>query len=184
MESVTARKPMRDRILEAADRLFYDSGIRATGVDTVAAAAGISKRTLYNHFPSKEALVQAYLEGRFIPVRDSKRSPLDQIRRTFDGLERTLAEPSFRGCPFVNALAELGDADPVAREIVAGFKESRRVWLLGLAEQLGARDPAALAMQIAILIDGAIVLGVVRRDPSVALVAKQSAEALVAAQTA
>src|SRR5260221_6534333 len=99
---------MKDRILETADRLFYLQGIRAVGVDTVAAEIGISKRTLYNHFPSKNELISAYLERRFRPVPTSDKPPAEQILRTFDRRERCLADKSFLGCPFVYAVAEMG----------------------------------------------------------------------------
>src|SRR6266481_9586237 len=82
---------MKERILETADRLFYLQGIRAVGVDTIAAETGISKRTLYNHFPSKNELISAYLERRFRPVPTSDKPPAEQILRTFDRLERGFA---------------------------------------------------------------------------------------------
>src|SRR5450631_3627398 len=109
--SPPAKQPMKERILETADRLFYLQGIRAVGVDTIAAEIGISKRTLYNHFPSKDALIAAYLAGRFKPIPATDQSPADQILQTFDSLERRFAGKGFRGCPFVNAVAELGASD-------------------------------------------------------------------------
>ncbi len=79
MATLPAKPSMKDRILETADRLFYLQGIRAVGVDTIAAEIGISKRTLYNHFPSKDALISAYLERRFVQPRPSDKSPVEQI---------------------------------------------------------------------------------------------------------
>ena len=79
---------MNERILATADKLFYLQGIRAIGVDTIAAEIGISKRTLYNHFPSKDALIAAYLERRFVQPRPSDKPPAEQILATFDSLER------------------------------------------------------------------------------------------------
>ena len=99
---------MKERILETADRLFYLQGIRAVGVDTIAAEIGISKRTLYNHFPSKDELIAAYLERRFTKAPASDKPPVEQILGTFDRIERGFAAKGFRGCPFVNAVAELG----------------------------------------------------------------------------
>src|SRR3977135_9675 len=96
---------MKERILETADRLFYLRGIRAVGVDTIAAEIGISKRTLYNHFPSKDALISAYLARRFVQARSCQKAPAEQILGTFDSLERRFASKDFRGCPFVNAVA-------------------------------------------------------------------------------
>src|SRR6185437_798600 len=119
---------MKERILQTADRLFYLDGIRAVGVDTIAAAIGISKRTLYNHFPSKDALIAAYLERRFVHARPSSKSPVEQILGTFDSLERRFSAKDFRGCPFVNAVAELGPKDRAVKKIAIAFKESRRQW--------------------------------------------------------
>src|SRR5882762_8189147 len=128
---------MQQRILETADRLFYGQGIRAVGVDTVAAEVGISKRTLYNHFPSKDDLIAAYLAGRSKPIPPSDKPPIDQILGSFDRLARNSGRTDFRGCPFVNAVAELGREDRAARKIALAFKESRRLWFRGLLMQLG-----------------------------------------------
>src|ERR1700710_1028476 len=122
------KRAMKERILETADRLFYLQGIRAVGVDTIAAEIGISKRTLYNHFPSKDALISAYLERRFVAPRPSEKPPAEQILGTFDSLERRFSAKDFRGCPFVNAVAELGSEDKSVRKIAIAFKESRRRW--------------------------------------------------------
>src|SRR5215468_4764495 len=104
-QAMPARSEMRERILETTDRLFYRQGIRAVGVDTVAAEVGISKRTLYNYFPSKDALIVAYLERRLTPLEASDAPPLEQVRGVFDRLQRNVARGRFRGCPFVNAVA-------------------------------------------------------------------------------
>ena len=140
--------PMRERILETADRLFYLQGIRAVGVDTIAAEIGISKRTLYNHFPSKDALISAYLERRFVQPRPSDKPPAEQILGTFDSLERRFSARDFRGCPFVNAVAELGAEDQSVRKIAIAFKESRRLWFRDLLVQLGDRVDERAAAKI------------------------------------
>src|SRR5947209_12312960 len=90
---------MEERILDTADRLFYGQGIRAVGVDTIAAEIGISKRTLYNHFPSKDALILAYLDGRFTTPAISDAPPDAQILGVFDLLARNVAGKDYRGCP-------------------------------------------------------------------------------------
>src|ERR1700704_6662021 len=145
---------MKDRILETADRLFYLQGIRAVGVDTIAAEIGISKRTLYNHFPSKDALSSAYLARRFVAPRPSQKPPAEQILGTFDSLERRFSAKDFRGCPFVNAVAELGSEDQSVRRIAVAFKESRRLWFRDLLLQLGVADAEGLATQLTLLVDG------------------------------
>src|ERR1700716_4431839 len=118
----------KEKILKVADRLFYLRGIRAVGVDTISAEVGISKRTLYNHFPSKDELIAAYLARRFKQVPASDHPPAEQILGTFDSLERRFASKDFRGCPFVKAVAELGPEDKAVKKIAIAFKESRRVW--------------------------------------------------------
>jgi AcrR family transcriptional regulator len=170
---------MKERILETADRLFYLQGIRAVGVDTVAAEIGISKRTLYNHFPSKDALISAYLERRFRPIPPSDKPPAEQILRTFDRLERGFADKGFRGCPFVNAVAELGSGDADVKKIAIAFKESRRAWFRDLLKQLDVANAEGLATQLTLLVDGAIAQDLVRNDPSMARAAKAAARVLL-----
>lgn len=180
MAPLPAKPAMKDRILETADRLFYLQGIRAVGVDTIAAEIGISKRTLYNHFPSKDALISAYLARRFVQPRPSEKPPVEQILGTFDSLERRFASKDFRGCPFVNAVAELGSGDQSVRKIAIAFKESRRIWFRDLLLQLGVPDAEGLATQLAVLVDGSIAQDLVRNDPAMARAAKEAAKVLLA----
>ena len=178
--SSPAKKPdMKARILETADRLFYLHGIRAIGVDTVAAEIGISKRTLYNHFPSKDDLIQAYLGRRAVAMPASDKSPIEQILGTFDSLERRFGARDFRGCPFVNAVAELGAEDHAVRRIATSFKDGRRARFRELLQQLGASDADRLATQLQLLVDGAIAADLVHNDPSTAVAAKQAATVLL-----
>ena len=170
---------MQERILETADRLFYGQGIRAVGVDTIAAEIGISKRTLYNHFPSKDALIAAYLERRFVQPRPSDKSPVEQILGTFDSLERRFGSKDFRGCPFVNAVAELGNKDRSVKRIAIAFKESRRLWFRDQLVQLGVAEAEGLATQLQLLVDGSIAQDLVRDDPAMARAAKEAARVLL-----
>jgi AcrR family transcriptional regulator len=179
MATLPAKPSMKERILETADRLFYLQGIRAIGVDTIAAEIGISKRTLYNHFPSKDALIAAYLERRFVQPRPSDKPPAEQILGTFDALERRFAAKDFRGCPFVNAVAEMGAEDKSVREIAIAFKESRRLWFRDLLLRLEVKEPEALATQLAVLVDGCIAQDLVRNDPAMARAAKDVAKLLL-----
>src|SRR4030081_1193207 len=175
-----SEKPdMKERILETADRLFYLRGIRAVGVDTISAEIGISKRTLYNHFPSKDELIAAYLARRFNQVPASDKPPAEQILGTFDSLERRFARADFRGCPFVNAVAELGAEDQAVRKIAIAFKESRRVWFRNLLTELKVTNADDLATQLTLLVDGSIAQDLVRNDPSMARAAKAAARVLL-----
>ena len=179
MAALPEKPTMKERILETADRLFYLQGIRAVGVDTIAAEIGISKRTLYNHFPSKDELIAAYLARRFRQPPASDKPPAEQILGTFDSLERRFASKDFRGCPFVNAVAEMGPKDRAVKKIATAFKESRRLWFRDLLLELGVADPEALATQLTLLVDGAIAQDLVRDDPAMARAAKEAAKVLL-----
>ncbi|MCA1430096.1 TetR/AcrR family transcriptional regulator [Bradyrhizobium sp. NBAIM02] len=170
---------MKERILQTADKLFYLQGIRAIGVDTIAAEVGISKRTLYNHFPSKDALIAAYLERRFVSARPSDKPPAEQILARFDSLEQRFAAKDFRGCPFVNAVAELGPGDRAVKKIAIAFKESRRLWFRDRLTELGVAEADALATQLVLLVDGSIAQDLVRDDPAMARAAKEAAKVLL-----
>ncbi|WP_428540599.1 TetR/AcrR family transcriptional regulator [Rhodopila sp.] len=178
---MTERAPMAERIMQAADRLFYRKGIRAVGVDTVAAEAGISKRSLYDTFASKDALVAAYLRQRIQPVPPSDQPPATQILALFDRLQARFAEGDFRGCPFVNAVTELAEDCATARAIARDFKADRRHHIASLLSQAGAPDPDTLASQIALLFEGAIAAMLVQQDPAVAHHARNAANVLMQA---
>jgi AcrR family transcriptional regulator len=180
-ERMAAKAEMQERILQVTDRLFYRQGIRAVGVDTVAAEVGISKRTLYNYYPSKDALIAAYLSRRFRPVALTDAPPLEQILGNFDRLERSFASEGFRGCPFVNAVAELKEPGHAANEIAIAFKDARRAWFRTLLARLDVADPDALAGQLMLLSDGAITTAVVRGDPAAARMARNAAVTLLRA---
>ena len=176
-----AKETMQERILDTAGRLFYGRGIRAVGVDTIAAEIGISKRTLYNYFPSKDELIVAYLSRNFIRAKTSDRPLLEQILRYFDWLERWFASDTFRGCPFVNAIAELSDATHPGAKMAVAYKEQRRLWLRDALAQMNVADPDGLATQVAILVEGAIIAALIRGDPGMASAAKAAARVLLTA---
>jgi AcrR family transcriptional regulator len=175
-----ARASTRSRILETADRLFYGQGTMI-GVDTVAAEAGVSKRTLYNHFPSKDALIAAYLQRRLRLIPTNDKPPGQQILDDFDRLERSFGAESFRGCAFVNAVAELKDPAHAASGIALQFKDLRRQWFRALLERADAADAEGLSLQLLLLVDGAIAAALVRNDPTVARAAKAAARVLLQA---
>ena len=172
---------MADRILQAADRLFYRKGIRAVGVDAVAAEAGISKRSLYDTFPSKDALVAAYLRQRMLPPLESGDPPAQQVLALFDQLQARFAKGDFRGCAFVNAVTELAEDCASARAIAIQYKDDRRRHIASLLAAGGVADPDTLAGQIALLIEGAIATMLVRNDPAVAMQARDAAAILMRA---
>ncbi|HEX4366351.1 MAG TPA: helix-turn-helix domain-containing protein [Rhodopila sp.] len=170
---------MAERIMAAADRLFYQKGIRAVGVDTVAAEAGISKRSLYDTFPSKDALVAAYLRQRIQPLPASDLPPFEQVLTLFDQLHARFVTGDFRGCPFVNAVTELAEDCETARAIAADFKEQRRLHIAALLARTDIPDPDTTASHIALLFEGAIATMLVRQDPDVAIQARDAASVLM-----
>jgi len=181
MERSAGKMVMRERILEIANRLFYGEGIRAVGVDTIAAEVGISKRTLYNYFPSKDDLIVAYLSRRSQPAEVSGLPAVEQILGDFDRLERTFSGDGFRGCPFVNAVAELKEPGHAANKIARAFKNQRRTWFRDLLSRLQVANPDGLAMQLMLLVDGAIAAAVVHGDPKMARTAREAARVLLTA---
>ena len=159
---------IRERILAGVDRLFYAQGIQSVGVDAIAAELGISKKTLYRHFPSKDDLVIGYLQGRFRPLPDaSTKPPAEQILANLEWIARSLTSATdFRGCAFLNVLAELGSENSKVRELAVAYKESRRLWYRDLLSQLEVDDPDTLATQLALLVDGAYAAVLTHQDPT------------------
>src|SRR5437868_6751707 len=108
----------RERILKAADTLFYSRGIRATGIDEIIAVAGVAKASLYKHFVTKDALIAAYVSRRDElwredferRLRDGDCSPRERLLRVFDLLQKWFRTKAFRGCAFINASVELADS--------------------------------------------------------------------------
>jgi AcrR family transcriptional regulator len=178
----SAKVAMEQRILDTADRLFYQQGIRVIGVDTVAAEIGISKRTLYNYFPSKDNLIVAYLSRRLRPIEVSDDDPpAEQILADFDRLEKAMRSDGYRGCPFMNAVAELADPSHAAHKIAVAHKEKRRTLFRTLLKKLNASNPDELATQLMILGEGAVAQALVHGDPKMASVAREAARILLVA---
>jgi AcrR family transcriptional regulator len=175
----SVNRPVQERILSAADKLFYGEGIRAVGVDAIAEEAGVSKRTLYSYYRTKDELVAAYLNGRFKQMPPSDAPAREQILGYFDRLERLFNDAGFRGCPYVNAVTELGDRKHPCNDIAVRFKEQRLEWYRTLLERMGARDATGIALQLQILVEGAIASRLVRNDPGIARAARKAAEVLL-----
>jgi hypothetical protein len=114
-----------------------------------------------------------------VATKPSEKSPVDQILGYFDSLERRFSAKDFRGCPFVNAVAELGPEDRSVKKIAKAFKESRRVWFRDLLAQLEVAEREEIATQLQLLVDGAIAQDLVRDDPAMARAAKQAAKVLL-----
>jgi AcrR family transcriptional regulator len=148
--------------------LFYQEGIRAIGVDTVVERSGVSKTTLYRLFESKDALIAAFAaeQARLFWTRWDRieEQHADDPRAALDALLSMIAErigrPAYRGCPFLNLAAEFPDQNHPGRVIGRGTKDEMRARLATIVGKLGVGDPKRVASQIALLIDGAYVTGV------------------------
>ncbi|WP_293003158.1 TetR/AcrR family transcriptional regulator [Mycobacterium sp.] len=173
----------RQRILDTAAALFYRDGINATGVERLAAESSVSKRTLYQHFPSKTAVVEEYLRGMERHVVDTvihsrdDLPPRQRMLAAFDG--RTAQTETFRGCPFHNAAVESAGTMPGVQDIVRASKLGFADWLTELAGQAGAADPRQLGNQLALLYEGAGALATSLDDVEPWTRAKKAAETLI-----
>jgi AcrR family transcriptional regulator len=181
----TARPSARERLLAAADELFYDEGVHTVGIDRVIEQAGVAKASLYNTFGSKEALIHAYLEGRHAKVAaritdyiERYDTPRERLLGVFEAQGLFFAEPTFRGCAFVSACAEAHSGDQIEQASDA-YRGWIRQLLTDLAEQAGAADPAALARQLHLVYDGGSLSARMDHDPGAAGISRAMAEALL-----
>ena len=178
----------RTTLLDAAEELFYARGIQAVGIDEVRSASGVSLKRLYQVFPAKRQLVEAYLlrrDGRWRArlaeyVADH---PDDRIPAVFDWLREWFAEPGFRGCAFVNSFGELGSAEPGIADVVRAHHASVREFLAGLVAELAVSDPAELTEQLWLLLVGSSTGAAITGDPALADRARRAAQVLVKAAT-
>ncbi|MFE2969336.1 TetR/AcrR family transcriptional regulator [Streptomyces sp. NPDC059340] len=180
-----ASKPsVRERLLAAADELFYSEGVQSVGIDRIVQKAGVAKASLYNLFGSKEELVQAYLDARHANTRDQVeraltrfRTPRERLLGVFDAQGQLFTEPDFNGCAHMTASAEARHGSPVE-----GAVDRYRLWVrtmfTDLAREAGVTDAEGLARQLHLLYDGAGVSARMDRDPSAATTARAAAAAL------
>ena len=159
----------RERILATASELFYREGIRAVGVDTVVEQSGVSKTSLYRLFESKDALIAAFAaeQDRLFWTRWDRieeqhaDDPRALLAALLSGIAERIARPAFRGCPFFNLATEFPDKTHPGRVVARGNKEEMRARLATIVSKLGVSDPNRTASQIALIINGAYVTGLV-----------------------
>lgn len=160
--TTTTEPPVRDRILETASRLFYRDGFRAVGIDTIIAAAGVAKMSLYRHFASKDDLIVAYLEesnsqywewldGSVADVDD----PLDKLVGMFEAIEKLATSPECLGCTFQGTAVEFPDRGHPGHQVAVAHKTRVRDRFAELATEGGLRDAGELADELLLLMDGA-----------------------------
>lgn len=179
----------RDRILDAANRLFYGEGIRAVSIDAVAEKAGLTKRTLYYHFKSKDELVAAYLTSRDQPnlslfrkwFEDADGSLPYKIAAIFENVAKSARHPRWNGCGFLRTAAELANMPGhPAIKVGAAHKKKFEGWLAEVFEAEGIDNAAPLSRHIVLLMDGAFSTMLVHRDPTYIEAAGEAAATLVA----
>lgn len=178
----------RERILGTASVLFYTVGIRAVGIDRIIAEAGVAKATFYHHFPTKEALICAYLtelherQARALAALTAAVDPVDTVLVMFDALGEFACGPGFRGCAFVNAAVEYPDPSSPVRRVVAGHRQWYSDALRDLLNATGHPSPDATARMLVMLRDGVVIGGQVDDPAEVRATVRASVEALVAAR--
>lgn len=155
----------RNDLIDAAMRVFYQHGFHASGLEKILQEGSLSRMTLYNHFKSKDELILAALRRRdelfrnrmMKFVESHATAPVQRLLAVFDFLEHWFAEKDFCGCMFINASAEYGDPESPIRQLAAEHKRTIRRYLAELCEQADADDPAELAEELSLLIEGATV---------------------------
>jgi len=174
------------QLLDAAEELFYARGIQAVGMDEVRAAAGISLKRLYQLHPSKEQLVEAFLERRDLRWRgslaahvDTVTDPAGRILAVFDWMRAWFEEPGFRGCAWINAHGELGATSPGVARQARRHKQAFRDYLGGLVADAGL--PPSTADHLVLLAEGAMAVGGISHTSTPAVQAKDAARVLIAA---
>ena len=182
------RPSPRERLLQAADRLFYEEGVHSVGVDRILRDADVARASLYSTYGSKDQLLRAYLQNRShgwqalvaeaLPTRwDTAR---DRIVGIFEMLTEWFAAPGYHGCPFINASAEAG-----SNLAIQDVRDDHRAWVravfTGLARDAGARDPEALSAQLVLLYDGSMAGAQLDRSAEPGRAAQRAAATLLSA---
>ena len=179
----------RDRLVTAASKLFHETGIQATGVDSIIEAAGVAKATFYRHFPSKDDLVVAWLRDPRTrwhdrvraQVEESKATPDEAIPLFFEAVAEWLENEGYRGCPYLNTAVEITEPTHPALVVVHEYLQEVEDYITGLVAAAGYRNPRMLAIELQTLLAGAISLAVARRSGAFALSARDAAMSILAA---
>ena len=189
----TSEPSTRDRIITAASKLFYSEGIRSVSVDAVAEKAGVTKRTLYYHFASKDELLEAYLRERDQPnlaafrrwYDETEGDVAEKVRGIFRNLAARASHPKWKGCGFLRTSAELVNMPGhPAMKTGAAHKKRLEGWIGDMLEANGVTDASTLARQVILLLDGSFAVVLLHRDPSYMETAGEAAYALISAAVA
>jgi len=189
-ESTSVRRSARDRLLAAANELFYNEGVHTVGIDRIIEHAGVAKASLYNTFGSKDELVRAYLESRQANVTERimqaverHNTPRERLLAVFEGQGELFAQPDYHGCAFSRASAESRPGD-LAERATEAYRRWVRALLTELAAQAGAPEPEVLARQLHLIYDGSGQSARMDHDPAAATTARAAAATLLDAALA
>ncbi|MCA9473240.1 MAG: TetR/AcrR family transcriptional regulator [Nitrospirales bacterium] len=181
------RHSKREQLIQTALNLFTKYGIHATGIDTIVEKAGVTKKTLYAHFRSKEELILAVLrhyDGKarndfMRAVESGGKSPRTKLLAIFDAAQLWFQQKHFYGCLFINTIGEYSENDTPIRHICQEYKKLVKGYIQELCQKAGASNPQALAEELAILLEGATVTAQVSQNPKAAQIAKRAAKTLI-----
>ncbi|MDR6972793.1 TetR/AcrR family transcriptional regulator [Leifsonia shinshuensis] len=178
-----------EHIVEVADRLFYERGIHAVGMDAIRTEAGVPLKRLYAEFSSKDALLEEVLRYRsgvwdagIAGAAATAHTPREKLLAIYDFLDGWFRTDDFRGCGFINSFGEMGAVSPAVAAIAREQKERFQRYVASLVDELGA--PAALADQLAILAEGAQTTAAISGSPTAAAQARAAAATLIDAALA
>ncbi|RZJ08137.1 MAG: TetR/AcrR family transcriptional regulator [Acidovorax sp.] len=185
---VEPSQDVRSRILDTASRLFYARGVRAVGVDLVVLEAAVAKTSLYRYFPTKDDLIVAFLEREDVDFWQTwdgvaeafAADPAGELHAHMGWIGERLARSNYRGCPQINVAAEFAEQDHPARQVAQRHMLALRRRLHGIAERLPVAEPAALAAQLAVLVNGAFVSASVLSADEATGVLQSAVKALLA----
>ena len=177
----------REKIVDTAIELFSRDGFHATGVDTIVTKSGVTKRTLYHHFNSKDDLIvaslrkqhQLFLKNFSTSVATASKNPKEQLSAVFDVAHTWFSSNNFYGCMFINAISEFSEAECGVREAVQNFKKNIRDLIEEISRKAGVTKPTILSRELALLLEGSIVTAQVSGNPESAKDAKKIAEKLI-----
>ncbi|KAA2253949.1 TetR/AcrR family transcriptional regulator [Solihabitans fulvus] len=178
----------RERLLDAAEELFYAEGVRAVGVERILDVSGVGRASFYRHFTSKDDLLVEVLQIRDRQWRAWLSGTIDgwhlppgqRPLAVFDALAERFSRDDFRGCAFINTMVELADRTSAAHGVAAQHKQKVIDYLDTILAAAGHADHEATARQLALLVDGAIVTALREGTPDAALRAKEIARAILA----
>lgn len=180
------REAAEQRILDAAEELFYSQGLHSVGMDAIRTASGVPLKRLYQIFPSKGSLIEAYLRRRdtrwlneLTSYANAADAPTQRILAVYDWLYLWFSQPGFRGCGFINSFGEVGATSPSVADIAKAHKQAFRGYLADLVA--AAQAPHWLTDQLFLLAEGAMTAAAINNTPEPARQAKDAAHTLLRA---